>query len=92
MIPATAMGLDTTKFLTSAKEMVEACKADADNPGLTLGAILGTLANHGRDKITIIACTQPIGIVGYGSVINGSIGEDRGFGDCRIVFKKPKPS
>ena len=55
MIPAAAMGLDTVKFLASAHEMVEACKADADNPGLTLGAILGTLANHGRDKITIIA-------------------------------------
>ena len=55
MIPAAAMGLDTTKFLASAQKMVEACKADADNPGLTLGAILGTLANHGRDKITIIA-------------------------------------
>ncbi len=58
MIPATAMGLDTTKFLTSAKKMVEACKADADNPGLMLGAILGTLANHGRDKITIIASPE----------------------------------
>jgi transaldolase / glucose-6-phosphate isomerase len=55
MIPAAAMGLDTTKFLSSAQKMVEACKADFDNPGLTLGAILGTLANHGRDKITIIA-------------------------------------
>ena len=55
MIPAAAMGLDTAKFLASAHEMVEACQADADNPGLTLGAILGTLANHGRDKITIIA-------------------------------------
>ncbi len=55
MIPAAAMGLDTAKFLASAQKMVEACKAAADNPGLTLGAILGTLARHGRDKITIIA-------------------------------------
>ena len=55
MIPAAAMGLDTTKFLTSAQKMVEACKANSDNPGLTLGAILGTLAGHGRDKLTIIA-------------------------------------
>ena len=55
MIPAAAMGLDTALLLASAKEMVEACKADVDNPGLTLGAILGTAANHGRDKLTIIA-------------------------------------
>ena len=55
MVPAAAMGVDTDRFLASAKEMVEACKADSDNPGLTLGAILGTAANHGRDKLTIIA-------------------------------------
>jgi transaldolase/glucose-6-phosphate isomerase len=55
MVPAAAMGVDTAKFLASAKEMVEACKADANNPGLTLGAILGTAANLGRDKLTIIA-------------------------------------
>ncbi len=55
MVPAAAMGVDVAKFLASAKVMVEGCKADADNPGLTLGAILGTAANHGRDKLTIIA-------------------------------------
>jgi glucose-6-phosphate isomerase len=55
MVPAAALGLDTAKFLAAAKEMVEACKTDQDNPGLTLGAILGTAANHGRDKLTIIA-------------------------------------
>ncbi len=55
MVPAAAMGVDTDKFLASAKEMVEACKADAKNPGLTLGAILGTAAKHGRDKLTIVA-------------------------------------
>ncbi len=55
MVPAAAMGLDTAKFLTSAKQMVEACKAESNNPGVTLGAILGTAANYGRDKLTIIA-------------------------------------
>ena len=38
--------------------MVKACGADAAadvNPGVLLGAILGTAANHGRDKVTIIA-------------------------------------
>jgi transaldolase/glucose-6-phosphate isomerase len=38
--------------------MVHACGATvptADNPGLVLGAILGTAANNGRDKVTIIA-------------------------------------
>jgi transaldolase/glucose-6-phosphate isomerase len=38
--------------------MVHACGATvpaAENPGVVLGAILGTLANNGRDKLTIIA-------------------------------------
>jgi transaldolase / glucose-6-phosphate isomerase len=55
MIPAAAMGADTALLLASAKEMAETCKADEDNPGVTLGAILGTAANQGRDKLTIIA-------------------------------------
>lgn len=55
MIPAAAMGVDTALLLASAKEMVEACKSDEANPGLTLGAILGTATNQGRDKLTIIA-------------------------------------
>ena len=75
MIPAAAMGLDTAKFLASAHEMVEACQADADNPGLTLGAILGTLANHGHDKITII--TSP-GIHDLGAWMEQLIAESTG--------------
>jgi transaldolase/glucose-6-phosphate isomerase len=38
--------------------MVHACGATVparENPGVVLGAILGTLANHGRDKLTIVA-------------------------------------
>lgn len=56
MVPAAVMGVDVASFLESTKHMVDACKVDEpnDNPGVTLGAILGTLANHGRDKLTII--------------------------------------
>jgi transaldolase/glucose-6-phosphate isomerase len=32
-----------------------ACVPAADNPGVALGAVLGTLGAHGRDKVTIIA-------------------------------------
>ena len=58
MAPAAAMGIDVAKFLASAAEMVSACAADVapkNNPGVILGAILGTAHNQGRDKITIIA-------------------------------------
>src|ERR1700757_314753 len=58
MVPAAVMGVDVSKFLDRTEEMVHACAATvpaAENPGVVLGAILGTLANHGRDKLTIVA-------------------------------------
>jgi transaldolase/glucose-6-phosphate isomerase len=58
MVPAAVMGLDITKFLNRTEEMVHACGATVpatENPGVVLGAILGTAANSGRDKLTIIA-------------------------------------
>lgn len=58
MAPAAAMGIDAGRFLDRASEMVQACRADVaakDNPGVILGAVLGTAHNHGRDKITIVA-------------------------------------
>jgi transaldolase / glucose-6-phosphate isomerase len=58
MVPAAVMGLDILKFLNRTEEMVHACAATVpaiENPGVVLGAILGTAANNGRDKLTIIA-------------------------------------
>jgi transaldolase / glucose-6-phosphate isomerase len=58
MVPAAVMGLDILKFLNRTEEMVHACAATVpatENPGVVLGAILGTAANNGRDKVTIIA-------------------------------------
>jgi len=57
MIPAAAMGVDTKKFLDRTQEMVRACgpaAATEENPGAMLGIILGTAAQSGRDKVTII--------------------------------------
>ena len=58
MAPAAIMGVDTARFLELTEEMVHACGATvpvAENPGVVLGAILGVLANYGRDKVTLIA-------------------------------------
>ena len=58
MVPGALMGLDTVKFLDQTEEMVQACASCVpveENPGVVLGVILGTAANSGRDKVTIIA-------------------------------------
>src|SRR5207245_11080102 len=57
MVPAAVMGLDVLKFLKNTKEMVQACgvtSAADENPGVLLGAILGTAANQDRDNLTVI--------------------------------------
>ena len=57
MVPAAVMGVEILRFLNRAEEMVHACGATVparENPGVVLGAILGTLANNGHDKVTII--------------------------------------
>ncbi len=57
MVPAAAMGLDIRKLLDKTEEMVQSCTSCVTtdhNPGVILGTILGTLANAGRDKVTII--------------------------------------
>jgi glucose-6-phosphate isomerase len=78
MVPAAVMGLDTEKFLQRTSEMVRACGADVpveDNPGATLGIILGAAAVHGRDKITIV--TSP-GVSDLGAWLEQLIAESTG--------------
>jgi transaldolase/glucose-6-phosphate isomerase len=78
MIPAAVMGLDVAKFLKNTQEMVKACGADvgADkNPGVLLGAILGTAAKEGLDKVTFISSP---GISDLGAWLEQLIAESTG--------------
>jgi len=57
LVPAAAMGIDVEKLLDKTEEMVQSCTSCVTtdhNPGVILGTILGTLANEGRDKVTIV--------------------------------------
>ncbi len=58
MIPGAACGVDVMALIENAERMAHACAAcvpAADNPGLELGAIVGTCATRGRDKLTLVA-------------------------------------
>jgi len=55
MIPAASMGIDVSRFLASGDAMAKACVSTQENPGLTLGVLLGTLAHAGHDKLTLVA-------------------------------------
>ena len=78
MVPAAVIGLDTKKFLARAAEMARCCAANVpveENPGALLGIILGTAANAGRDKATIV--TSP-GISDLGAWLEQLLAESTG--------------
>lgn len=60
MVPFAVMGGDVETLLTRAAMAVNACRNEdaGSNPGAALGVLLGTLANKGVDKLTLIASGQ----------------------------------
>jgi glucose-6-phosphate isomerase len=61
VVPLALMGVDVGRVLASAEWMAGVCRNDdrgKDNPGLALGAMLGGLARHGIDKLTLLASPE----------------------------------
>ncbi len=78
MVPAAAIGVDTQAFLESTAEMVRSCAASAppvENPGVILGAILGTCQRRGRDKVTILASNS---LADFGAWLEQLLAESTG--------------
>ena len=78
MVPAAAMGIDTSAFFDATKPMVFACGPDVPpsaNPGVRLGAILGMGAVEGRDKLTILASPK---LVPFGAWLEQLLAESTG--------------
>ena len=78
MAPAALMGVGVKEFLDRTAQMVEACGPDvppAENPGVALGIILGTLAKRGRDKVTLVVSP---GIAGLGAWLEQLLAESTG--------------
>ena len=77
MLPAALAGIDVKRLLDSAATMRDQCLGDdpGANPGLYLGALLGSAALSGRDKVTLIA---PAPIEGFGLWVEQMIAESLG--------------
>ena len=61
LVPAALMGIDVARLLTRALAMAQACRIQSPlerNPGADLGAAMGSLAQAGRNKITLITSPQ----------------------------------
>jgi transaldolase / glucose-6-phosphate isomerase len=67
LVPAALLGMDVARLLERADDMADASAAivpSASNAGVWLGAVLGTAARLGRDKITFIV-SDAISTFGY---------------------------
>lgn len=61
LVPAALMGIDVTRLLTRATAMAQACRIQpplGQNPGADLAATMASLAQAGRNKVTLIASPQ----------------------------------
>jgi len=61
LVPAVLMGIDVTRLLARATAIAQACRIQpsrGQNPGADLGAIMASMAQAGRNKITLITSPQ----------------------------------
>ncbi|MBN1963666.1 MAG: bifunctional transaldolase/phosoglucose isomerase, partial [Anaerolineae bacterium] len=79
LVPAALVGVDVARLLDRAAAMAKRCQLldAAANPGAWLGAILGGLAQAGRDKLTFVASPQVEPVVDWiEQLIAESTGKD----------------
>ncbi len=78
MVPAALMGVGVEELLIRAGRMERACGptiVTKENPGAELGAILGSLARRGRDKVTLL---MPPRLVAFGMWLEQLLAESTG--------------
>jgi glucose-6-phosphate isomerase len=76
IVPAALVGASPAALLDSAAAMAARIQqADAANPALRLGALLGELALQGRDKLTLLLSPE---IAGFGDWVEQLIAESTG--------------
>jgi transaldolase / glucose-6-phosphate isomerase len=67
LVPGALMGVDVRELLERTQEMAHSCDAVVPvekNPGMWLGAVMGALANRGRNKLTLLMSPQ-VATFGY---------------------------
>ena len=84
LVPASVIGLDLDALLASAGAMLGACREPdpGNNPGVSLGLAIGTLARAGRDKLTFLTDDA---ISSFGAWVEQLIAESTGKHGVGIV-------
>ncbi|GAA3231956.1 glucose-6-phosphate isomerase [Actinocorallia longicatena] len=76
LVPSALAGVDVAALLDDAAALAPSLRQPYDNPGLALGAALGSAAVGGRDKLLI--ADNGSGIVGFGDWAEQLIAESTG--------------
>ncbi len=85
MVPAALMGLDITRLIDAARKTAAACTPRtrcSDAPPMVLGAVLGSSARRGRDKLTLLA---PETLAPLGAWIEQLIAASTGKDGCGLL-------
>ena len=85
LVPAALSGVDLGRLLKPAASMQNRCSMDGingDNPGIRLGAAMGTLAKAGRDKLTLLA---PESLSGFGLWVEQLLAESTGKNGTGVI-------
>lgn len=83
LVPIALMGIDIRELLARAVAMADDCRRPAtENPGITLGALIGDMARRGRDKLTLI---MPAAVMTLGAWLEQLIAESTGKAGTGIV-------
>ncbi|MCL4835184.1 MAG: bifunctional transaldolase/phosoglucose isomerase [Caldilineaceae bacterium] len=78
LVPAALTGLDLNRLLRRATAAMNSCGSHVNasqNPGATIGAVMGELAKMGRDKMTVIVSPQ---IASFGDWLEQLVAESLG--------------
>lgn len=86
VLPAALCGADAAALAAGAVKMAEACRAPGlENPGLALGAAIGSEALAGRDKLTVGAGPRVRGLAAWIEALVGSALAREGRGVVPVV-------
>jgi transaldolase/glucose-6-phosphate isomerase len=84
LVPMALMGVDIHAFLSSAWQMESsiASASASNNPGISLGVLLGVCQKHGRDKVTFVLSSS---INSFGYWVEQLLAESTGKKDSGLI-------
>jgi len=85
LVPAALTGIDIKLILGRAEEMRRQCTADVpvqENPGARLGALIGTFARQGKDKLTLVTSST---VASFGLWLEQLVAESLGKDGTGII-------